>query len=211
MTLVAAVLMMIGGVLDFFSGLAALIRGQFFVTLPNSTDYAFSVSIHSWGWLHLIAGAVVFVTGAALLTDHLWARIAGVVIAGLSAILNFVMLPYYPLWAIVVIALNVVIIVALCAPRRRDGRRRPGRARSRLPGGRHARHVRLRVLPCLLRGAGGRLRLRPGAARELGRRPVHPPDPVMHGGQHGRPAHRDPGDAGADAKPEQGPADDDAP
>lgn len=116
MTLLAAVLMMIGGVLDFFSGLSALIRGQFFVTLPN---YAFSVSVHNWGWLHLIAGAVVFVTGAALLTDHLWARILGVVIAGLSAIMNFVMLPYQPLWAIIVITLDILIIIALLAPRRR--------------------------------------------------------------------------------------------
>ncbi len=116
MTLVAAVLMMIGGVLDFFAGLAALIRGQFFVTLPN---YAFSVSVHNWGWLHLIAGIVVFVTGAALLTDQLWARIVGVVVAGLSAILNFVMLPYQPLWAVIVIALDVLIIIALLAPRRR--------------------------------------------------------------------------------------------
>jgi hypothetical protein len=116
MTLVAAVLMMIGGVLDFFSGLAALIRGQFFVTLPN---YAFSVSVHSWGWLHLIAGAVVFATGAALLTDHLWARIVGVVVAGLSMIMNFVMLPYQPLWAFVVITLDILIVIALLAPRRR--------------------------------------------------------------------------------------------
>jgi hypothetical protein len=115
MTLVAAVLMMIGGLLDFFSGLAALIRGQFLVVLPN---YAFSVSATGWGWLHLITGVVVFAAGAALLTDHLWARIVGVVVAGLSAIMNFVMLPYYPVWAIIVIALDILIIAALCAPRR---------------------------------------------------------------------------------------------
>ena len=115
MTLVAAVLMMIGGLLDFFSGLAALIRGQFFVVLPN---YAFSVSVTGWGWLHLITGAVVFVAGAALLTDHLWARIVGVVVAGLSAVMTFVMMPYYPVWAFVIIALDIAIIVALCAPRR---------------------------------------------------------------------------------------------
>ena len=78
MTLVAAAFMMIGGLFDFFEGLAALIRGQFFVVLPN---YAFSISVTGWGWLHLIMGIVVFATGAALLTDHLWARIAGVVIA----------------------------------------------------------------------------------------------------------------------------------
>ena len=91
MTLVAAVFMMIGGLFDFFAGLAALIRGQFFVVLPN---YAFSISVTGWGWLHLITGIVVFATGAALLTDHLWARIAGVVVASLSAVMNFVMMPY---------------------------------------------------------------------------------------------------------------------
>ena len=116
MTLVAAVLMMIGGLFDFFEGLAALIRGNFFVVLPN---YAFSVSVATWGWLHLITGVVVFVTGAALLTDRLWARVVGVVVASLSAVMNFVMLPYQPVWAIVVIALDIAIIVALCAPRRR--------------------------------------------------------------------------------------------
>jgi hypothetical protein len=114
LTLMAAAFLMISGVFDFFSGLAALLRGSFFVTLPH---YAFSVSVHSWGWLHLIMGAVVFVVGAALLTDHLWARIAGVVIAAFSAVMNFVMLPYYPVWAFVVIALDIIVIWALLTPR----------------------------------------------------------------------------------------------
>ena len=116
LTLMAAALMMISGVFDFFAGLAAILRGSFFVTLPN---YAFSLSIHGWGWLHLITGVVVFVTGAALLTDQMWARIAGVVIASLSAVMNFVMLPFYPVWAIVVIAIDVFIIWALLTPRHR--------------------------------------------------------------------------------------------
>jgi hypothetical protein len=115
LTLVAAVFMMIGGLFDFFSGLAALIRGSFFVVLPN---YAFSISVTGWGWLHLIMGALVFATGVALLTDHLWARIAGVVIASLSAVMNFVTLPYQPVWAIVVIALDIFIVWALLTPRR---------------------------------------------------------------------------------------------
>jgi hypothetical protein len=115
LTLVAAVFMMIGGLFDFFEGVAALIRGQFFVVLPN---YAFSISITGWGWFHLIMGALVFATGAALLTDHLWARIAGVVVASLSAVMNFVLMPYYPLWAFIVIALDIFIVWALLSPRR---------------------------------------------------------------------------------------------
>jgi hypothetical protein len=116
LTLMAAAFMMIAGLFDFFSGLAALIRGSFFVTLPH---YAFSISVTGWGWLHLITGVVVFLVGAALLTDHLWARIAGVVIASLSAVMNFVMLPYQPVWAIVVIALDIAVIWALLTPRNR--------------------------------------------------------------------------------------------
>ena len=116
LTLMAAAFLMISGVFDFFSGLAAIIRWQFFVTLPH---YAFSISIHGWGWLHLIIGVVVFITGAALLTDRLWARIAGVVIASISAVMNFVMLPYYPVWAFVIIALDVFVIWALLTPRNR--------------------------------------------------------------------------------------------
>ena len=116
LTLMAAVFLMIAGIFDFFAGLAGLIRGSFFTTQPH---YAFSTSIHTWGWLHLIFGAVVFVTGAALLTDRLWARIVGVVIASFSAVMNFVMLPYYPVWAFVVIALDIFVIWALVTPRNR--------------------------------------------------------------------------------------------
>jgi hypothetical protein len=116
LTLMAAVFLMISGVFDFFTGLAALIRGSFFVTLPH---YAFSISAHGWGWWHLIMGAVVFCVGAALLTDQLWARIAGVVIASFSAVMNFVLLPYYPVWAFVVIALDIFVIWALLTPRNR--------------------------------------------------------------------------------------------
>ena len=103
LTILAAVFMMISGVLGFFEGLAAIIRGSFFVTLPN---YAFSLSATGWGWLHLILGVLVFAAGAALLADQTWARIVGVVLAAFQIIASFVFLPYYPVWAIVVIALS---------------------------------------------------------------------------------------------------------
>jgi uncharacterized membrane protein len=86
------------------------------VVLPN---YAFSLSATGWGWLHLILGALVFVAGAALFADKLWARMTGVVLAAFSALANFVFLPYYPVWAIVIIALDIFVIWALLAPRNR--------------------------------------------------------------------------------------------
>jgi hypothetical protein len=114
LTILAAVLMMVSGVLSIFEGLAAVIKGTFFVVLPN---YAFSLSAVGWGWWHIIIGAVVLAAGVALLADRLWARITGVVIASFSAIASFVSLPYYPVWAIVIIALDVFVIWALLTPR----------------------------------------------------------------------------------------------
>jgi len=114
MTMFAAVLLMVSGLWNFLEGLAAIIKGQFFVVLPN---YAFNVSVTSWGWWHLIMGVVVFAAGACLFTDMMWARITGVVVATLSAISNFLYIPYFPVWSIVVIAIDVFVIWALMTPR----------------------------------------------------------------------------------------------
>jgi hypothetical protein len=116
LTLLASVLMMISGVFGFFEGLAAIIRGSFFVVLPNC---AYSLSSTGWGWLHLILGALVFMAGAALLADQTWARFTGVVLASFQTIASFVFLPYYPVWGIVVIALSLFVIWALLSPRHR--------------------------------------------------------------------------------------------
>jgi hypothetical protein len=116
LTLLAAVFMMIAGTLGFFEGLAAVVRGTFFVTLPN---YTFSLSAVGWGWVHLILGVLVFAAGAALLTDRFWARIAGVVLASFQVIASFVFLPYYPVWAVVLIAVSLFVIWALLTPRHR--------------------------------------------------------------------------------------------
>jgi hypothetical protein len=113
-TIVAAAFMMVSGLLAFFEGLAAIIRGSFFVVLPN---YAFNLSATGWGIIHLILGVLVFAAGAALFADKLWARAVGVVLAAFSALANFVFLPYYPVWAIVLIAIDMFIIWALLYPR----------------------------------------------------------------------------------------------
>jgi len=116
LTMMASVFLMISGLFGFFEGLAAIIRGSFFVVLPN---YVYSLSATGWGWVQLITGVVAFATGAALMWDKFWARILGSVIAGLSAVVNFVFLPYYPVWAIIIIAVDVLVIWALLTPRHR--------------------------------------------------------------------------------------------
>ena len=61
----------------------------------------------------------MFAAGVCLLLGMTWARVVGIVLAVISGIANFLFLPYYPLWAIVVIALDVFIIWALASGARR--------------------------------------------------------------------------------------------
>jgi hypothetical protein len=114
-TVFAAVMLMISGIGNILEGIAQLVRGSYFVTLPN---YAYTLSVHSWGWIHLGAGIVVFLAGAALLADKTWARAVGVAFASLSLFMNLVYLPFFPVWSIVVIAVDAFVIWALLTPRR---------------------------------------------------------------------------------------------
>jgi hypothetical protein len=116
-TVLAATLMIIGGLWSFFMGLSAIIKSQFYVVLPN---YAFKINITTWGWIHLIIGALVFAAGVCLILGQLWARVVGVVLALISAVANFLFIPYYPVWSLIVIAIDVFIIWALMTGERRE-------------------------------------------------------------------------------------------
>jgi hypothetical protein len=67
----------------------------------------------TWGWIHLIIGIGVAVTGYFLLSGAVWARGVGIGVAALSAFTNFFFLPYYPLWALLLVAFDVWVIWAL--------------------------------------------------------------------------------------------------
>lgn len=71
----------------------------------------------TWGWVQLGLGVLVALAGAAVLRDRLWGRLVGILLAGLSLFANFLFLLYYPLWAALIIAFDVVLIWALAAYR----------------------------------------------------------------------------------------------
>jgi hypothetical protein len=113
----AGVLMMLTGLYGFLEGLAMVLRAPFFVVHSN---YAYVWTTHGWGWTELIIGAVVFAAGVCVLLGMVWARVVGVILASLSGIASFMILPYYPIWSIILIAVNVFIIWALVAYGRRE-------------------------------------------------------------------------------------------
>lgn len=111
-TYLAAALMVMGGLFGFFTGLEAIARGSFYIATSN---YLYNINLTGWGWIHIIVGALVFAAGCALFARQNWARWAGIALAVISAVLNFLFIPHYPFWALTVIALDVVIIWALGA------------------------------------------------------------------------------------------------
>jgi hypothetical protein len=106
----AGVMMVMLGVFHALEGLTAIFKDQFFVATPN---YLYSVDVTTWGWIHLIGGIVVALAGFYVFSGALWARIIGIVLAGLSAIANFLFIPHYPIWSLLMIALCVLVIWAL--------------------------------------------------------------------------------------------------
>ena len=108
----AGVLMMLTGLYGFLAGLAMVLKAPFFV---YHGGYLYVWSTHGWGWVELILGAVVFAAGACVLLGMVWARVVGVMLAVLSAVASFMVLPYYPIWSIIGIAVDLFIIWALVA------------------------------------------------------------------------------------------------
>ena len=100
------------GIFSALDGLAAILKDQFFLVVSN---YAFKVDVTVWGWIHLVLGILLVVVGYFVLQGSDWARGVGIGLAVLSAIANFLALPYYPLWAILIIALDVLVIWGLSA------------------------------------------------------------------------------------------------
>jgi len=111
-TVFAAVLMIMGGAFQSLNGIVAISEDEFFLQVG---DYVAKFDTTQWGWIHLILGILVLLAGLGVLSGQVWARTVGVVLAAISAFAYFAFIPYYPVWSIVVIALDVFIIWALTA------------------------------------------------------------------------------------------------
>ncbi|WP_432835836.1 DUF7144 family membrane protein [Dactylosporangium sp. CA-092794] len=104
-------MMIVIGIFQAVVGLTAIFERSFYVLLTD--NYLFGFDVGTWGWIHLALGVLVAAGGVAVLAGQLWGRVLGVVLAALSAIANFLFLPYYPLWSMLIIAADVAVIWAL--------------------------------------------------------------------------------------------------
>ena len=110
--LFAAIMMIMAGVFQAISGLVAIFENEFYVATRN---YLFQFDATTWGWIHLLVGLIVAFAGWGLLSGRTWARAVAITVALLSAITNFLFVPYYPFWSLLLITLDVLVIWALAA------------------------------------------------------------------------------------------------
>jgi|ERR1035437_1456629 hypothetical protein len=109
----AGTMMMLLGVFHMFEGLTALFRHAE-IAFPTS-GLTIQVSYTSWGWLQLIAGVLVFLAGLGLFTGRMWARVLGVILVAISALVNFAWATAFPVWSITLLAIDFLVIYALIA------------------------------------------------------------------------------------------------
>ena len=101
------------GCFQLIIGLVAIFDDEFYVVARN---YTFELDTSAWGWIHALLGVLLIATAIGLFNRSTWAGVTALVLAMLSAIVNFFFIPYYPFWAIVVIALDVWVIWSLTRP-----------------------------------------------------------------------------------------------
>jgi hypothetical protein len=109
----AATVLIIVGIFQAIAGLVAIFDDDFYVVARN---YTFDLDTSAWGWIHLVIGVLLVFVGWSLFARRPWAAVTAIMLAALSAVANFFFIPYYPFWAILVIALDVWVIWSLTRP-----------------------------------------------------------------------------------------------
>jgi len=109
--LYGGIMMLMMGGFQVIEGLVALFKEDLYLVTRNGM--VLSLDYTAWGWTHLIIGLIAVGAGIGVLLGQLWARILGIGIAVLSALVNIAFLPAYPIWATIIIATDVLVIYAL--------------------------------------------------------------------------------------------------
>ena len=107
----AGVMLIMLGSFQIVQGLVALFDDGFYLVRPDGL--VVDVDYNTWGWIHTVIGIVGVLAGIGLLAGNMAARVAGVGIAFLSALVNLAFISAYPLWSLILIVLDVIVIFAI--------------------------------------------------------------------------------------------------
>ncbi|MCA9337279.1 hypothetical protein KC951_01045 [Candidatus Saccharibacteria bacterium] len=106
----AGILMIISAIFQGLFGFVALLKNELFVVGPEKlviVDYT------AWGWIHLVLSVILLTAGFSVLSGGAYGRVVGVILASVGFIANMLFLPAYPVWSIIVMVLNIIVLYAL--------------------------------------------------------------------------------------------------
>jgi uncharacterized membrane protein len=106
----AGTVMIISGAFNVIQSLVALADDEFYVVTPN---HLVSFDLTQWGWVHLIFGIILILVGLALFKESMWAIVTGIIVVALNMISQFGFMSAYPVWSILAIAADMLILWAL--------------------------------------------------------------------------------------------------
>ncbi|MBH0779907.1 acetyltransferase [Nocardia sp. NEAU-351] len=106
----AAILLLVLAAVSILEGVSAIGKDEIYVT---GVSYIYEFDTTTWGWIHLVLGVIGVICALGLMFGTTWGRYAAVGIAALVIVANFLSLPYYPAWSLLIIALSVVVIWAV--------------------------------------------------------------------------------------------------
>ena len=105
------VMLIMLGTFQIIEGLVALFDDGFY--LVNSNGLVVDVDYNTWGWVHTGIGLIAVLAGLGLLAGNMAARVVGIVIAFLSALVNLAFLSAYPVWSTIMITVDIIVIYAI--------------------------------------------------------------------------------------------------
>jgi hypothetical protein len=109
--------MLLAGFLQAVAGLTAISKEEFYTF---GQQQLLVLDVTTWGWVHLAVGILLLCAAWSLFSGHLFGRVIGITLATLSAAANMLFLPAYPIWSIIIIVIDVLIIHSLAIHGRRS-------------------------------------------------------------------------------------------
>jgi len=107
----AGTMMLLIAFFHIIEGFVAILDPDYFLVTKGGLTVHLDYT--AWGWAHLLGGVIIGCAGLGLFLGQMWARVLGVAMAGISAVMNFAFIAAYPFWCLTVIALDVFVILAL--------------------------------------------------------------------------------------------------
>jgi len=106
-----SMMMIMVGAFQLILGLTALLNSGYYQVRANGL--VVNVDYTAWGWVHIVIGALALAAAFGLLAGQTWARVLGIALAMISALVNLAFIAAFPLWAITVITLDLLVIYAI--------------------------------------------------------------------------------------------------